>query len=187
MKLLLLLIVLLLNGCGLFDTRSPESPVDDNSVFIPPTSADMVIDNFLVAINTKNIDNYSNCFTDSFNFVPSTDANLNYPNLFEQWQMTNERKYFSNLVNALGQSNNVEIILANTKYETQTSDSIVLFADYNINLELSNEFDTKYSGTLSLTIIPIQNGIWAISNWIDFHNDGNTNKTFSELKAKFSN
>ena len=183
----MLFLLLLFNGCGLFEARTPNPPDDNDNIFVPPTSADIVIENLFNAINNKNVDNYCNCFLDSFLFIPSAEANLNYPGLFDFWQKINERKYFSSITNTLGQSNSIKFELTNIQYETQSSDSVILFADYSINIELSDMFDTKYSGILSFTIIPIQNGIWTISRWIDFQNEDATDKTFSELKALFSN
>jgi len=185
-KIILFIMILLLslNGCGLFETRNPVPPDDDNSFFVPPTSYDIVINNLLTAFSSKNIDNYCQCLLDSFSFIPSAEANLNYPGLFDNWMIQNERIYFLSLVNTLGKSNTLDLKLNNIKYETQTSDSVVLFADYSINLELPEAHDTKYVGVLSWTITLTNNGLWYISRWMDFHKEGD-NKTFSDLKAKF--
>ena len=184
---LLTFTILLFAGCGLFETRTPNPPDDENNVFIPPTSADIVINNFLTAFNNKNVDNYCSCLLDTFKFVPSSDAILKYSGLFDFWKITDERKYFLSLLNILGQSNKMELEFSNIKNEIQSSDSVVLFANYNINLELSDEFDTKYTGILSFTIKPVQNGMWGIVYWADYQNEDGINKTFSELKAMFSN
>jgi hypothetical protein len=95
--------------------------------------------------------------------------------------------YFLSLVNTIEKSNIMDLQLSNIKYETQTSDSVVLFADYSINLGLSEAQDTKYTGILSWTITLTNNGLWYISRWMDFHKETGTDKTFSDLKAKFHN
>jgi len=183
-----LFISLLFNSCGLFETRTPTSPDSDGGNFIPPTSVDIVIDNLVTAFNIKKVDNYCNCFLDSlYEFKPSVDANLNYPGMFDIWKVDNERKYFLNLVNTLGQSNNIKLQLLNIKYESQSSDSVVLFADYSIDVELSDNLNTKYIGIMSLTMFLTNNGFWSISRWLDFQKENETEKTFSELKAKFYN
>ncbi|MCL2039388.1 MAG: hypothetical protein FWG85_03050 [Bacteroidetes bacterium] len=180
------ILLLSLGGCGLFETRNPTPPDDNNVLFVPPTSEDIVIDNFLMAFNSKNIDNYCQCFSDSFSFIPSAEANLNYAGLFDNWKIQNERMYFLSLVNAIGNSNMLDLQLNNIKYETQTSDSVVLFADYIINLGLADATDTKYTGILSWTITLTNNGLWYISRWMDFHSESGTDKTFSDLKARFN-
>jgi len=187
-KISFIFVLILFNSCGLFETRTPELPDSDGSDFIPPTSVDIVIDNFITAFNTKKVDNYCNCFLDSlFEFSPSADANLNYPSLFEIWKIDNERKYFLSLTNALGQSSEIKLQLSNIKYESQTSDSVVLFADYTIDAELTNDLNAKFVGVMSLTILLSNNGFWNISRWLDFQKENETTKTFSELKARFHN
>jgi hypothetical protein len=186
MKKNVIIILLLISSCGLFETRIPEVPDLDNETFIPPTSADIVIENFLTAFNTKNINNYCDCFLDSvYKFIPSANAMLNYPVIFDVWKVADERKYFLGLTNVLGTSNLMKLEFINIKYDIQSSDSVVLFADYNIDLELIGNIDTKYAGTISLTIIPTQNGTWGISRWLDFQKEGENKPTFSELKAQY--
>jgi len=73
-----------LTGCFLFETRTPELPDQSSGNFIPPTSPDIVLENFTQAIKNKNADHYEACFIDSgYTFIPSSDANTQFPSFFQ--------------------------------------------------------------------------------------------------------
>ena len=46
--LALFLLIMLFKGCGIFETRDPQDPQNIRSTYIPPTSADIVIDNLAI-------------------------------------------------------------------------------------------------------------------------------------------
>jgi hypothetical protein len=76
--------ILFISGCGLFETRTPEYPDTDGGTFIPPTSPDIVIDNFVECIKNKNIDNYISCFVETgYSFIPSSNASATFPSFFD--------------------------------------------------------------------------------------------------------
>ena len=73
-----ILCTLLISGCDIFTTRTPENPLNAGGIFTPPTSASLVIENLLNAIKEKNTENYILCLADttrnarqSFQFYPS--------------------------------------------------------------------------------------------------------------------
>ena len=48
-----------------FATREPEPPKNSGSRYIPPFSAEIVLENMRNAISDRNTENYLRCFSDS--------------------------------------------------------------------------------------------------------------------------
>ena len=185
----IILLILFISGCSLFDTRTPEPPTQNGGTFIPPTSPDIVIDNFIDCIRNKNVDNYIACFDSAYVFVASGNAITMFPSFFDNWKVSNERRYFLALTTTLGQSNSFNINLFNKNFEIMTADSVVLVADYNIYMDWYNvNYPSEYEGKLLFTIVPTQNGLWGISRWQDFQfNNADSKEPISFLKAYFHN
>jgi hypothetical protein len=80
----IIFVILFISGCALFETRTPEPPTGGTGTFVPPTSPEIVIDNFIDCIRNKNVDNYISCFADSgFFFTPSSNAATAFPSFFD--------------------------------------------------------------------------------------------------------
>jgi hypothetical protein len=147
-----------------------------------------VIDNFIEAVKTKNVENYNSCFIQTgFSFVPSGDAVAKFPSLFDNWEINNEKSYLLRLATVLGKSNDIQLVFEKKDFETISSDSATLITNYFINYNLQNtDYPTQYEGKITLTLIPAQGGLWAISRWQDYA-ISKTNETWSNLKAYFYN
>jgi hypothetical protein len=187
-------IFLILASCSLFETRTPEPPDGGSSQFIPPTSPYIVIDNFIEAVKTKNIENYISCFAQTgYSFIPSGDVAAKFPSLFDNWEPSSERSYLLSLASILGQSNDIHLVFESRDFETISSDSAILITNYFINYNLQNtNHPTQYEGRAAFTLIPVQSGLWAISKWQDYsmpssNDKDSTNETWSNLKAYFYN
>ena len=181
----------MLNGCSLFETRTPEAPDDDSTIFIPPTTPQIVVENLLESVKQKNKENYSACFsTANYSFIPSNDAVIRFTSLFDQWSINDERNYILSLATALGKSNSINIFFSNSSFISLTSDSAVFITDYNISFDLQNSsYPTEYAGKSTFTLVPTQAGLWTILRWQDFsQSDAEiTNETWSNLKAYYHN
>ena len=185
-------------GCNLFSTRNPESPLVNNSNFIPPTTPDLVLNNLQSSIKQKNVDNYISCFSDTnvnsklqFIFTPSNDANEQFPNIFSSWNLSSERLYFNHLISNMdiGISPVLELSLI-SGYFPLGPDSVSFTCNYYLfaqhNRSLTPE---KYSGKIQFTFIKNSStGWWSIRQWIDQAIINDTiPSTWSVLKAKFVN
>ncbi|MEK7728255.1 MAG: hypothetical protein AAB354_07550, partial [candidate division KSB1 bacterium] len=104
---LLVFCALLLSCENPFATRTPEKPKGTGSRYIPPFSAEIVLENMRNAISDRNVENYLRCFTDStrtgerFRYEPDAATGNQYPGVFNQWGLAQERDYFSQLRAAL--------------------------------------------------------------------------------------
>jgi len=188
---ILILIFLLFQGCGLFDTRDVEAPVDPRSNFIPPTAPEIVIVNFNNAIIEKNVNNYIACFVDTsystrkFSYVADLASQSQYL-VFRYWNLGYENSYFANLKALTDPSSNSNLFLSNQMVNT-TSDTVVYDADYLLRFEHQKPTVAKtLKGKLRLILSSDSRSLWAIHHWIDYKvNDNDT--TWSVLKANFSN
>ena len=187
--------MLLLSGCGLFETREPESPDTGKSSFIPPTSPNIVISNFISAIDEKNVENYIACLADTaqsdkfyFFFKPTADAFALYSSIFQKWNLYSERNYFNKMIIAMPSDVYPKIELQNTRFEVLLPDSAVFVADYRLTVEHSiNSVNTLFIGTLQFTVFPRDNGLWSIKTWYDLQNNADTVQSWSFLKAQLAN
>lgn len=182
------LLVILYQGCGLFETRVPEEPVTIRSTYFPPVSADIVIGNLGYAIQEKNSENYYKCLSvENFNYIPDSRSQLIYSQIFLNWNKDSEKQYLDNLINSQAGGNSSSVLFLDNQRLTQLStDSAQFQADYifvfqhnRINIPKSSK------GRLNMIIASDENAFYSIRKWEDFRmND--TDFTWSEFKANFS-
>ena len=186
--IVILLLLFTLFSCSLFETREPENPEGDATIFIPPTTPNIVIENFLEAFNKKSIENYYACFSRyNFDFSPTNEVLVRYSSIFQEWNINSERQYFLSLTTNLQNEAKPNLIFTDAEFVSLSNDSAVFVANYFINcIFLDINISSKYTGRINLTIKNEKNGEWAITNWKDFRNN-DTNNTWSYLKASFSN
>jgi hypothetical protein len=175
-------------GCGIFDTRDPESPETVRSTFIPPTSADIVIDNLGFAVQEKNSENYLKCLSSmSFQYIPDSKSQLLYEQIFLNWNQQAEKRYLDNLISQTDQTSSSVLFLDNERLTQLSSDSASFQADYIFVFQHNNTSIPKSGkGNLLMTIAADENSLFYIRKWEDFRQN-DTDFTWSEFKAKFSN
>jgi hypothetical protein len=150
-----------------------------------------VIANLANAVTDKDLNNYLQCIVDTSlttkNFVYTADisSQIQYP-IFQNWQITNEKNYFLNLVNLTSLQNTSLLFYSNVTSNTY-SDSAVYDMDYLLRFDHPKTTVSKtLSGKLRFVMVINSRNLWAISRWIDFKAvDSDT--TWSVLKANFSN
>ncbi|HEX9006086.1 MAG TPA: hypothetical protein VF889_02240 [Bacteroidota bacterium] len=190
---LLPLLLLLLPGCGLFQTRTPDAPTEPSDSFRPSTDPDALIENLQSAIAQKNTVNYERCFASAtqgrqpFVFTPSSSALAAYPGVFARWTVDEERQYFQNLVaRAAGKPNAYSNLTLTHKTIIVSGDSAVYSYDYTLVFEHNDpSFPTTAIGTMQVTMGPDQNNAWVINRWTDYKTSSEV--TWSHFKGKFSN
>lgn len=180
----------------MFSTREPEEPDTGRSAFLPPTSPNIVISNFITSITEKHSGNYIACFTDenqnnenaSFQFIPSADALAVYSSVFSSWGINSEQIAFNSLLANMAKESYPELTFSNSELEIY-ADSAVYTADYYLKINhqiasISNEF----AGALTMSIMNHDNGQWSINRWRDLKlKDDTIGVTWSVLKAQFAN
>jgi len=178
----------LVQGCDIFETRTPEDPSQQSSTFIQPTTPDIVITNFKNSIEEYSVDNYVRCLVDAafsdknFEFVPSQEAGIDGV-IFQGWNRDSERQYLLNI--GKPQFGSAGLILTNKRITNVTSDSVVYNFDYVLYYPHNREnYPKSFSGNLQFYLAVDQNRNWSIFRWMDFKTT--SPNTWSYLKAIFS-
>jgi hypothetical protein len=183
----LLVIALTLKGCGIFDTRVPETPQTIRSTFFPPTTADIVIDNLMFSIQEKNSENYNKCISSlSYQYIPDSRSAQTYE-VFATWNKAAEKKYLDNLIARTDPNSTSQLFLSNKRLRQISSDSASFQAEYIFVFQHENAGTPKSSkGNLLITLASDDDDLFYIRKWEDFRQN-DTDFTWSEFKANFSN
>jgi len=186
---LLLFLVWLVGGCDMFSTRSPEPPDTGQSAFIPPTSPDILLSNFISAFEERNPENYTLClgYESSYQFVPSANAVAIFSNIFDNWDISSERRYFLAMVASLptGEKPFIQFI----RQPLQSfPDSAIFIADYRVKIPIQTGETLDYAGQTQMTFFRSSTGLWSILRWVDLMESSSDNaSTWSNFKADFFN
>lgn len=190
--ILILLTLLLISGCELFTTRTPEMP-DDNAINYPPaTSPVILITNFNNSIKSLNPDNYYDCLLKNnennfiYQYIPDPDAQARYGIIFTQWNALSERNFMNGLKSSVEFMITPQFDWEDEKFEVMTSDSAIYFGQYKLIISLQKKSEI-FQGIARLVLFRSNSGLWFIKTWQDFQlNSSDTLKTFSILKGVIS-
>lgn len=188
---LLFAFAMLISGCNIFETRTPEPPQQAQSDFLPPTIYSIVIENLQNAIADRNVNNYVACFSDPttggrpFTFQPSPTAGRQYQSIFLTWDISSERGYFNNLVSQSSSSATPSLVLVPVE-DQPGADSAYYSANYTLIWPNKNSSaPQQVQGNLQFYLSVNSSGNWSIYRWVD-SGTSDTVKTWSDLKAWFS-
>ncbi|MFW6348479.1 MAG: hypothetical protein ACOC2C_07715 [Cyclonatronaceae bacterium] len=181
----------LLAGCGIFETRTPESPGsgDGNAGFRQPDQPDLVIENLQAAINDMNSLNYMRNFVEAgqgFSFTPSSAALDNDPSIWQNWSREDESAYFNNLVTATQNRDGHSLAISDLERITLPEGGERITASYTLTL-MHNRTDsgipTVARGNFLMDVVQDENGLWYVQSWTD--NASGSSFTWSDIKASF--
>lgn len=180
-----------ITSCDLFEPRTPEEPTAARGTFVPPTTADIVIENFVNAINERNTQHYVQCFVGpdfpdaTYQFIPTERAQRQFGNIFDQWGVQDERMYFENLLSSVPLNRQLSMTLQNERFETQTANHAIFRATYRLVAAHTHDGYPHYEfiGTLRFEMITDQANNWWIHRWADFADE--ETPSWSELKGTF--
>ncbi len=177
-------------------TRTPEDPTGSRSSFTPPTSPDIVLDNFRNAVIEKNTENFMLCLADPtsrsrypYSFEPSAEVRARFATLFTRWSLQSERQAFLSMLARLTQDDRPSLEFTNASVAFSSPDSTVYVTDYTLRVNHGlSSLPTTLNGTMALTITPETTGQWSISSWRDAKRTSDTvESTWSLIKAQLSN
>lgn len=186
--LLALYISAALYSCGL---RDAETPVTSRTTFIPPTSPDLVIVNLQYSIIEKDLNNYMQCFVDTnynprrYTYVPDVASQIQYP-IFQFWKIQNEKTYYTSLLSLTPPAATSNLFFSNSTLNS-FADTAFYDADYLLRVDHQKTNVAKtLKGKIRLILSADSRNLWSIHRWIDIKS-GNTDTTWSVLRANFSN
>jgi hypothetical protein len=192
--ILFFITIVLLYSCDLFSTRTPETPNAARNNFKTPNTADIVIDNFIFAINEKSTDNYLSCLSDTvfgghaFIFIPSAEAVSKFPEIFNSWDRLAEYRVFQTILKNLKANQNTNLIFKNGDFDTKLPDSAIYITDYVLTVPHNTVgFPTEFSGSLQFILKHDDNSLWSITQWTDISKSKDSSVvSWSTLKANFT-
>lgn len=179
-------------SCNLFSTRTPEKPDSDATGYIPPTSYDLVIENLKNSLAEKNLNNYLLCFSDSsfteikdFNYIATPQIAAQNQNLFANWGVESEEKYFNSMITASLDQVRPSLTFTDEQYQN-FSDSIIFTSNYLLNINFNNQQSSNnYAGNLRIVLKNSPTGFWYITSWYDFEREDTELLTWSFLRSKY--
>ncbi|MGE5681601.1 MAG: hypothetical protein ACM34K_12055 [Bacillota bacterium] len=179
-----LLFFCLLIGCDIFKTRDPESPELPRSNYVPATTPDILIQNFINSFKDKVQENYISCFSEKkFIFAPSAESASKFSFLLN-WTLQDERQYFNNLINQVPQNSEISLKFLNEQ-KNFYGDSSSYSAIYSLSVPFIDAQKPKYyQGSLHFVCTKDQNNQWVISNWQDIKDE--KYPSWSELKGRLN-
>lgn len=178
-------------GCGLFETRGPENPINAGSSFEPPTTPTVVLRNLESALNAANANDYRKCFSDTtkglpaFVFFPSTQGIAAAPTKFTGWGVQQEEQYIRNIFADLQQGGIASVTFTPSEVtDVPIGDSVQFNASYKVNFPHTRTgAEREAEGTLYFTMRLSRQNEWYITSWQDFMRDGKS--SWSLIKARF--
>jgi hypothetical protein len=189
---LFIIIASIAAGCGIFDTRTPEPPTNTHSEFIPPTTPEIVLQNFQYAIRDKDVNNYMRCFVDTLNstrsyrFIPTASASSRFPTVFSAWSLQSEKSWFNALMTFVPESSSPSLTLLNGVFTGVSSDSATYYASYQLTIPHGLAgVPELVQGNLQLVIGVNRSTYWEIATWLDLPRE--TEASWSDLKGRFAN
>lgn len=192
MILRMLAMLLLFSSCA---TRTPEEPTGNRGTYEPPTSPQIVIENFRNAVIEKNTQNFMLCLADPsrsrvpYVFEPSAEAGARFQSIFQSWSITKEQQAFLSIIARLPTDVALGLEFTNSTVAFSSPDSLVWVGDYRLSTKLDIAgVPNVLTGTMVLSIRPESSGLWSITRWSDAKQTADTlESTWSILKAQLSN
>lgn len=188
---LILIAIIFLSGCDLFDTRDAQQPDQGKSTFEQAFEPEILISNLVNSFKDKNVENYLACFADSaftekqFQFIPTSSAISQFPVLSENWGKREEEEYFNNL--KVRTEDNVDVTLNFTNpVENRLGDSLQYTANYLLNFPNNFGMPSTYEGDLIFYMIRDARSVWVVYYWRDVKTSDQL-PGWSELKGWLAN
>jgi hypothetical protein len=184
-------LVFVLTGCNIFETRTPESPSQSSSTFVPATDPSLVFSNMVNSFRDLNSVNYLKSFADSssagrdFRFEPTQQAKIKYGGVFLTWSRQSEQQYFENLRSKIPTGSTVILNFETLTALSLQSDS----AQYEVTYRLTAPhtvatLPTEATGKAQFFLIADRSRNWVVWRWIDFTTSTGP-FSWSDLKGAF--
>jgi len=182
----LLPILLLLGLPACFQLREPE-PAATASEWIQPTQIDILLSNFVTAVQNVNPANYERSFRGAdYRFIPDpTSAGGSATAIFANWSVPEEVTYFTNLSRRSVPGVKNTLTFSNRRDNPFSVDSVEITALYDLKVQ---QQDTAFhagllQGSIRLVVVRRRDNEWKIKEWRDQRTG--TGPCWTDLKRYF--
>jgi hypothetical protein len=186
--LTILVIIIGLNGCDLFQVRDAEQPEQPRDNYQLATTPQILINNLISSLADKSVENYLACFADSsfsnkrFTFFPSAGAVSQYP-FFNEWSLQQEMQYFNRMKTSIRTDYPITLTINNVS-QSSYGDSLIYTAAYSLNVPHDDVgMSANYQGDLRFSMSVDSRLVWTIYFWQD--TKGGNSPSWSELKGRY--
>lgn len=178
------LCLLVLAGCDLFATRTPELPVDEAGTFLQPDTPDQVVANVQAALAELSAPNYRRSFADDLVFRPTATAEARDPSIWSSWSRTEEERYLSTLAEDARLTSGNELRLNDSRLTFPSEDRALFEANYVLTINHRRPgVPQTVQGHLIWALRQGEDGLWRIHAWTD--QELGDAPSWSDLKAAF--
>lgn len=183
--ILQIFLLLLLPACSLFETRTPEPPLEGGGTYVQPSAPEQVLANVQAAVRALEPSTYRRSFTEDLAFTPASAAEATNPGLWSGWSQAEEDAVFRQLVAAAEFTTGNELRLNDPTLTLLGESRVTYDATYvlTINHRRAGTPETV-QGRLAWTLVQGSDGLWRISAWTD--QQLGSEPSWSDLKAAFA-
>jgi hypothetical protein len=118
-----------------------------------------------------------------FSFLPSSEAAAAYTFLTQDWNIFDERRYFSSVVSKVPKDFPMTLLISDENYSSASGDTILFTANYFLNISFASSESKNYSGNLQFNMVRDSRSNWSIYFWKD--TKSGSLPSWSELKGYF--
>ncbi|MCK4981250.1 MAG: hypothetical protein KAS62_12700 [Candidatus Delongbacteria bacterium] len=186
-KYLVLFLTFLIFACSdIFSTRDPEDPTSDGDVYIAESISELIT-NFKSSLLSLDKTIYELLLIDpvatgkSYSFISSAE-DIPEPNIFNDWDIDNEKTFISGIKNAGSTFSDIDLTLDGNHDESL--DSLEITLDYS--MIFTDSVQTTIKGSFTFEVIKVDGHFWYINKWSDRYYDLSIGeKSFSKLKQPY--
>jgi len=172
---------------GIRDVEPPEQR--SGSSWQPPTTPEQVLGNMEQAVLERNVDNYLRCLSDStrgnrsFRFLPDEETQSNYPGVFSDWSLEEEKRVFRGMENSVPGDSLFQLVFADQSQQVELfGDSARIEIRYTLRVHHTREDVAQQASGLSrFSLSRNAQRNWVIHRWDDIREGEGI--TWSTLKA----
>ena len=180
---LILVIVTLLGGCDVFDTRNPEEPDGARGSWEVPLEPTDVLTNLSLALFERNASNYMRSFyADSFMFVADPQVQLQQPSIIG-WDYAREQAHVNSLFGeGVLPRDSVAFVVFTAIEQSTVGDTAHVTSLYTLTAQVAiSGAPGPMAGEAEFSMRIGNQGYWEIVRWTDRRTEELA--SWSDLKA----
>jgi hypothetical protein len=186
---LLLLTLMAASGC-ILSPRTPDGPPEgDVTDWETPITTSLVLSNLKAAFEGEGLQNYRDCFADTFRFhvdpQDSLDAGQEGFDRYANWTRADEEHAANGI---FGDAASSTVLFTTIQQPDESSDNTYRIEDYQLTIAWGSggpQEEITYKGRATLHMRRDGTGRWAIFEWVDRRQSGGAYETWGVLRGDY--